>query len=230
MVPNFQFGAENECATTHHLFPSSAQSISSPRASLADVHKRIASSRTGAHLRGFWPISPVPVIVRLDDSTRPNTKPPPIIPIPAATATMSSASSSLASASASQRTDVPVPTPSKVVRAPLNIYESFLCGGLAGCAAVTVCESTWTIRVPSSVRRQTDRGTPHEKGWYCDAMRCWAKRYKEGNRDKGRADYSEHTRSHEDAAAAPRGAATGRQQCAEGVQERAGCFRQDVEE
>jgi solute carrier family 25 protein 34/35 len=31
-----------------------------------------------------------------------------------------------------------VPTPSKSTAVPLNLLESFLCGGLAGCAAVSV--------------------------------------------------------------------------------------------
>lgn len=34
----------------------------------------------------------------------------------------------------------PVPTPKKTVVAPLNLAESFLCGGLAGMTAVTVCK------------------------------------------------------------------------------------------
>lgn len=36
--------------------------------------------------------------------------------------------------------NVSVPTPARAIVAPLSLWESFMCGGIAGCAAVTVCE------------------------------------------------------------------------------------------
>ena len=42
---------------------------------------------------------------------------------------------------------VPVPTPNKVVLAPLKLWETFMCGGLAGCAAVTICTLAYSRSV-----------------------------------------------------------------------------------
>lgn len=35
---------------------------------------------------------------------------------------------------------VSLPNPSKPVPTPLSLAESFMCGGLAGCAAVSICK------------------------------------------------------------------------------------------
>lgn len=51
-------------------------------------------------------------------------------------------SSAVAPASTSTLAVPPRPAP-----APLNLLESFMCGGLAGCAAVTVCESLEALQV-----------------------------------------------------------------------------------
>ncbi|WWD07259.1 hypothetical protein V865_005356 [Kwoniella europaea PYCC6329] len=73
---------------------------------------------------------------------------------------MSSSSPQAALATPTKPAPVTVPTPTKPVQAPLTLAESFLCGGLAGCGAVTISNIPETMKTRLQLQGELQRHNP----------------------------------------------------------------------
>nr|XP_019007866.1 solute carrier family 25, member 34/35 [Kwoniella pini CBS 10737]OCF46647.1 solute carrier family 25, member 34/35 [Kwoniella pini CBS 10737] len=91
---------------------------------------------------------------------------------------MSSSSSSNSNSSIIKPNTVPVPTPTKTVGAPLTLLESFLCGGLAGCGAVTISNIPETMKTRLQLQGELQRHNPSAPKIYKNVFDVFVKTWK----------------------------------------------------
>ncbi|KAK8850598.1 hypothetical protein IAR55_004517 [Kwoniella newhampshirensis] len=91
---------------------------------------------------------------------------------------MSSSSPRAALPTPTKAVPVSVPTPAKVVQAPLNLWESFMCGGLAGCGAVTISNIPETMKTRLQLQGELQRHDPTAPRVYKNVFDVFAKTWK----------------------------------------------------
>ncbi|KAK4689256.1 solute carrier family 25, member 34/35, partial [Tremellales sp. Uapishka_1] len=72
----------------------------------------------------------------------------------------------------------PVPTPAGTVSKPLTLGESFMCGGLAGCAAVTISNVPETMKTRLQLQGELVRQDANAPRVYKNVFDVFAKTYK----------------------------------------------------
>ncbi|WWD20781.1 hypothetical protein CI109_105258 [Kwoniella shandongensis] len=91
---------------------------------------------------------------------------------------MSSSSPQAALPTPTKAAPVGVPTPAKVVQAPLNLWESFMCGGLAGCGAVTISNIPETMKTRLQLQGELQRHNPSAPKVYNNVFDVFRKTWK----------------------------------------------------
>ncbi|WVQ95562.1 hypothetical protein IAU59_002659 [Kwoniella sp. CBS 9459] len=73
---------------------------------------------------------------------------------------------------------VSVPTPAKAIQAPLNLWESFMCGGLAGCGAVTISNIPETMKTRLQLQGELQRHDPSAPRVYKNVFDVFTKTWR----------------------------------------------------